>query len=156
MDGRGLKAWYAALLNASEAEAQSAGDALADQVLIPDMLVYANRRRAQGAFAGSLSEATYVDLGHHINLGLLEPLVRRLHAAVRAPRVSLMRVRRHRYDTVRSFASESKAPCSPTRNGMFTLCPVAHRVLLRPSDDVWRELERKSVEPAYSPLQNRE
>jgi len=63
---------------------------------------------------------TVVDLGHHINLGLLGPLQAQL-----GPSLHFVRIIRSRFDTVRSFLFENKVPCG-THEGMFTLCPLKH------------------------------
>ena len=124
------------------------------------MLVYAHRfldahRELQ---SWSLRNATYVDLGHHLNLGLLRPLINELQgggaidsvaeARARARAlgedsslVGVVRLIRNRYDTVRSFASERKFPCDERSNGMFTLCPRLHKPALEPPEGVWEQLD---------------
>ena len=76
-----------------------------------------------------------IDLGHQVNLGLIEPL-----AALLAPRVSYVRIIRSRYDTVRSFAAENKAPCG---HGMWTLCPLGSpdTVLVPPDATTWAHFD---------------
>lgn len=139
----GLKSWYATLRNASDYEEAQEAERLVRLEILPDMLVYAHRMLA--AKVGSdetLDDATYVDLGHQSNLGLLQPLITELEADDRVEQVSAVRVIRNRYDTVRSFASEWKVPCSEGGpNGMFSLCPTMHKVELIPPEGAWEQLD---------------
>ena len=128
----GLKSWYASLKDATEPEATTASEELVRRVIVPDMIIHSRRvlaERNQGR------ADTYVDLGHHLNLGVLSPLIRELHHT--GTQVGAIRIIRGRYDTVRSFASEGKSPCDAHANGMFTLCPRIHRVRLNPPPGAW-------------------
>ena len=97
-----------------------------------------------------LADLTYVDVGHHVNLGILGPLVDELASG--GSSAAVVRVIRNRFDTVRSFMSERKAPCASngtqadgdsgaTMNGMWTLCPELHKVLLQPPPGAWARLD---------------
>ena len=123
----GLKTWYEGLLplnaSGSPSTVGSATASLVSTVLVPDMLLKATGHK------------TVVDLGHHVNLGLLEPLVAQLN-----PQVRFIRIIRSRFDTVRSFMGEDKVPCSQTE-GMYTLCPLKHpEVALPVSRLTWAKL----------------
>ena len=100
----GLKTWYESVPAGSTEQAAS----LVSSVLLPDMALKAGRKQ------------TVVDLGHHVNLGLLEALTAQLQ-----PKMRYIRIIRSRFDTVRSFMGENKVPCAQ-REGMFTLCPLKH------------------------------
>ena len=107
----GLKAWYESVVPDEDVLKTSSGSeaaSLVRTVLLPDMALQAGGSK------------TVVDLGHHVNLGLIEPLRAQL-----SPRVRFIRIIRSRFDTVRSFMGEGKVPCSQTE-GMFTLCPMKH------------------------------
>ena len=116
----GLKAWYEGLSSSPE-NVESEAMRLLHTVLLPDMAIMANGR------------STVVDLGHHVNLGLLEPL----HAEL-SPRVRFIRIIRSRFDTVRSFLYEAKVPCAA---GMFSLCPLTHPDIALPMPKLtWAKL----------------
>jgi hypothetical protein len=85
----GLKAWYQGLeADGGDASGQERVAAtVARTVLIPDMIMKAKGRD------------TVVDLGHHINLGLLGPLQTQL-----APNVHFIRIIRSRFDTAQQLA----------------------------------------------------
>ena len=124
----GIKVWYQrlAVLNASARRLESRR--FVQQVLIPDMLLTALKATTEGA-----TNLTFVDMGHHINLGLMEPL-----AWLLRPAISFVRVIRSRFGTARSFFAEKKWPCGA---GMWTLCPTTHPdIVLMPTDQVWSSL----------------
>jgi len=120
----GIQALYAAARTRDEAGHLM--EEFAQQVLIPDQML-----GAAGKEPGAEGNHTIIDIGHHINLGLIEPL-----AALLQPRVRFVRLIRSRYDTVRSFMYESKWPCGA---GRWTLCPQWHVgvVLEPPSEAAW-------------------
>ena len=133
-DGRekrdlGLKVWYAELARLFPSSRKMESRRFVEQVLLPDSLFHAKWLSKRPS-----TNLTFIDLGHHINLGLMGPL-----ASLLMPNISFVRVIRSRYDTVRSFLAESKRPCY---SGMWTLCPLWHPdiVLKPPSAGVWRQL----------------
>lgn len=124
---QGIKAWYAALRDMTADERNEHALRLVNAVLLPDMIL-----SAPTAWQGS---SPIVDLGHHINLGLLDPLATALKHQVR-----FVRVIRSRFDTVRSFLAEQKAPCSA---GMWTLCPTQHPDIALPVQNAtWERLSQ--------------
>ena len=124
-DGRekrdlGLKVWYAELARLFPSSRKMESRRFVEQVLLPDSLFHAKWLSKRPS-----TNLTFIDLGHHINLGLMGPL-----ASLLMPNISFVRVIRSRYDTVRSFLAESKRPCY---SGMWTLCPLWHPdIVLKP------------------------
>jgi hypothetical protein len=107
----GLKAWYASIGGQTHADRRAVSERLTRSVVLPNMLI-----NAATYLHGQVR--TVVDLGHHINLGLLPPLVTLL-----SQKLKVVRVIRSRYDTIQSFLREGKAPCG---KGMWYLCPLWH------------------------------
>lgn len=112
-DAVGLKWWYRTLVNSSYIEEANAAAEVARRVLVPDLLVYMSRflsaRRgptpAPAPAAAPTTApttltapalapkraATYVDFGHHVNLGLLVPLVHELQGGGATAELAAMR-----------------------------------------------------------------
>jgi len=127
----GIKAWYAALLKLSAENRRNEAMRLVGSVLLPDMIVHASQQLQTSGH--NISSWELIDLGHHINLGLLEPL-----ATMLWPRVHFIRMIRSRFDTVRSFLAERKAPCL---SGMWTICPEHHPdIILKLDSQTWSRL----------------
>jgi len=123
--GKGIRGVYSLASRSTDGEATMR--AFVRSVLLPDMTHRAMRDIPQAR------ERTIIDAGHHINLGLIEPLVSLLQ-----PRVRFVRLIRSRYDTVRSFAD--KSPCGGNHDA-WTPCPLWHTVELSPpSEDAWHRL----------------
>jgi len=141
----GIKYWAAMLKNTTDEEEAVLGKQMANSTFVPDMLMYARHKLEKKMHLHSEPESklTYVDMGHHVNVGLLGPIV----DVLGTDRVHVVRVARHRYDTVRSFASEAKIPCGAEtsnghlRNGRFNLCPSVHKTVLEPPPGVWEKLD---------------
>eukprot|EP00966_Prymnesium_polylepis_P052235 1209559-Prymnesium_polylepis.1 len=68
----GLKGWYASLTNMSDAERDAKALEMVERSYLPDMVLSA----AQSVGSAAVASATYVDIGHHANLGYLEPVVK--------------------------------------------------------------------------------
>ena len=145
LNGRGLSGWYESLAASSSNRGDLSPMQLLNNTLLPDLLLEYNRQpetlhktpvnTREDVKRTSVDTPVLVDLGHQFNLGLLRPLVQRL-----GPQVAFVRIIRSRYDTVRSFLSEGKAPCG---HGMFTLCPLRHPdIVLRPSKGHWARFSK--------------
>ena len=120
----GLKVWYAQLAKLSREARWAEEKRFVNQVLIPDTIIDASRMPSGAVLMSVRQNFTLVDLGHHVNLGLAGAL-----ASTLQPKARFVRIIRSRYDTVRSFLAESKAPCE---DGRYSLCPTTHPDIVLP------------------------
>jgi len=143
----GLKGWYASLTNMSDAERDAKALEMVERRYLPDMVVSA----AQSVGSAAVASATYVDIGHHVNLGYLEPVVSWFAQRSLLSKLTYVRLRRHRYATVRSWMSMSPSmtACGDYGSidhlapsaGLYHLCAAVHHAVLPVPAGVWERLD---------------